>query len=111
MATEIKFPPQNVTNPFTPSLELLPPYDEIPEEFRRFPGTKWHKLFSDWFFIGLKSLELKPKDGIDREKALKHIKVAMSGFDSKHEHKEAGVAYLMSLWFEDARWVAGEANR
>ncbi len=100
----MEYLPKEIDNPFTPSEELLPPYDEIPDEFTRHPGTTWNKLFNDWFFSGLKSLELTPKDGIDKGKALRHIKVAMSGWDSKHEHKESGVAYLMSLWFDDVKW-------
>lgn len=101
---ETKILPQEITNPFTASLDLLPPYDKIPEEFKRFSGTKWNKLFNAWFFSGLRSLKLVPREGIDKDKALQHIKVAMGGWDSKHEHKEAGVAYLFSLWFEDTEW-------
>lgn len=100
-----KYTPQDITNPFTTSESLLPPYAEIPDEFKNFNRqTKWNKLFNDVFYKGLKSLELKPKDGIDKEKAWRHIGIAMRGWDSKHEHKEAGVAYLMSLWFEDVKW-------
>jgi hypothetical protein len=29
-----------------------------------------------------------------------HLKAIMGSFQPKHEHKTAGVAYLMSLWFE-----------
>ena len=96
--------PQDITNPCTASLDLLPPLDTIPEEFKRHGGTKWNKLFNDWFFCGLSKLELKAKSGIDKDKALKHIRIAMQGWDSQHEHKEAGVAYLMSLWFADVTW-------
>lgn len=101
----MKYEPQEITNPFMPTVKLLPPYDEIPEEFKTHSlSNKWVKLFNDWFFGGLKSLKMTPRDGIDVEKARKHIHIAMTGFDSKHEHKEAGVAYLLSLWFEDPKW-------
>ncbi len=103
--------PKKVNTPFMASEELLPAYDSIPDEFRRTPGTKWNKLFSDWFFSGLESLDLIPKEGIDKAKALTHIKVAMQGWDSKHEHKEAGVAYLLSLWFEDSSSWTRKANK
>lgn len=82
----------------------LPAYASIPDEFKRRPGTKWNKLFSDWFFGGLKSLRLAPNEGIDKDAALRHIKALMGSFEPKHEHKEAGVAYLMSKYFADAEW-------
>ena len=99
-----KILPQDITNPFIASEILLPPMEAIPEEFKQHGGTKWNKLFNDWFFYGLSKLEFKIKADIDKTKALKHIKIAMLGWDSQHEHKEAGVAYLMSLWFDDATW-------
>lgn len=99
----MEYIPKDIINPFME--ELLPPYKNIPEEFTRHTyNNKWCKLFNDWFFNRLTKLELIPKEGIDQDKALHHIRTAMQGWDSKHEHKEAGVAYLMSLWFEDAKW-------
>jgi hypothetical protein len=40
------------------------------------------------------------KEGIDRSVAMRHLKCIMSSWEPQHEHKTAGVAYLMSLWFE-----------
>lgn len=91
--------------------KLLPPYEAIPEQFKRFQGTKWNRLFSAWFFRGLESYCLLPKEGIDESAALRHIRAVMASWEPKHEHKEAGVAYLFSLWFEDAEWVAKEGDR
>lgn len=105
-----QYMPKEITSPFMPSEELLPAYDDIPDEFKRFTGTKWNKLFNDMFFYGLKSLTLFPKDGIDKEKAWRHIRIASQGRDSKHEHKAAGVSYLMSLWFEDAKWETSKES-
>jgi hypothetical protein len=82
----------------------LPDMKRIPAEFQRFGGTKWNNLFSDWFFGGLKSLRLAPNDGVDKSAALKHIRALMASFEPAHEHKEAGVAYLMSQYFADAEW-------
>lgn len=84
---------------------LIPPYEEIPSEFKKVNGTKWNQLFNEWFFDGVSSLRLKPKDGINKSDAMRHIKCIMGSFQPKHEHKEAAVAYLMSLWFEDATWL------
>ena len=85
---------------------MMPPYESVPQEFKR-GTTKWNTLFSEWFYAGLKSLVLTPKPGIDRGEALGVIKAVMGSFEPKHEHKEAAVAYLLSLWFEDASWERG----
>jgi hypothetical protein len=82
----------------------LPAYASIPDEFTRRGGTKWNDLVSDWFFGGLKSLRLAPNEGVDKDKAMKHIRALLASFEPKHEHKEAGVAYLMSQYFADAVW-------
>jgi len=99
----------------------LPPYDEIPDEFKpvvkiSFPGKKvpkdgperWMQLFNDWFFNGLKDLNLTPNSGVDLEKALRHIKAIMKSWACDHGHKEAGVSYLMSQYFEHADWEKNE---
>lgn len=87
-------------------LRLMPPYEEIPEEFRRFfqSGTKWNRLVSDCFFNGLEELSLTPKAGIDPDVAWIHVQTILRSFQPKHEHKEAACAYLLSLWFDDAKW-------
>jgi len=80
--------------------KLLPPMNEIPEEFQD-GRTKWNDLISGWFFRGLTKLELAPREGVDKQKALRHVKAIMVSWEPKHEHKEAGCAYLMSQFFED----------
>jgi len=84
---------------------LMPPQSDIPDEFRfSIPAkNKWNRLFNDWFFLGLTSLELTPKEGVDQDKALRHIRAVMGSYEPKHEHKEAAVAYLFSEWFEDEK--------
>ena len=85
--------------------ELLPRWEEIPEEFRDMNNrSKWMRLISDWFYCGLKSLRGKPKAGIDPQKAFRHIEACLRDWGPKHEHKFAGCAYLLSLWFEDVQW-------
>lgn len=83
--------------------KLVPSYSEIPDEFRR-ESSKWNKVVSDWFFYGLKDAEWKPKDGVDMQKALRHVKAVMGSWDLKHEHKEAGCAYLLSEFFDDVKY-------
>lgn len=85
---------------------LLPAYDSIPEEFRRNRGEarKWIEFQQRWFFEGLpKGTEFVCKAGIDKNAALGHLKAIQSSFEPSHEHKQAGVAYLASLWFDDVR--------
>jgi hypothetical protein len=82
------------------NVEHLPKWDAIPEEFKR-GNTKWNRLFNQCFFCGAKGLQLVPKEGVDAKKALRVIRACMGSFEPKHEHKEAGVAYLFSLWFDD----------
>jgi len=83
-------------------LHLMPPMENIPEEFQRWNGTKWNKIVGTWFALGLPSgTRFVAKAGIDEDAAKRHLKTVLGSFEPKHEHKEAAVAYLMSLWFED----------
>jgi hypothetical protein len=82
---------------------LLPKYNDIPDEFKDH-YNKWAKIVSDWFFGGLKNAKFTPKEGIDKSDALRHIKAIMTSWDPKHEHKEAGCAYLLSEFFEDVTY-------
>lgn len=77
---------------------LLPKYSEIPDEFKR-GGSPWCRWQQELFFNGLKEFPT-PKEGIDRDAAIRHLAAINRSFEPKHEHKEAGVAYLASLWFE-----------
>lgn len=79
---------------------LLPAYTDIPDEFKR-QRNKWVQLVDQWFFAGLDGYRLIPKDGIDKREALRHAGTVMRSWELKHEHKTAGVAYLLSLWFSD----------
>jgi hypothetical protein len=81
--------------------ELLPPMSQIPDEFKNLNRpTEWNKLVSRWFFSGLPSgMGWAPKPGIVTRDALRHVGAIMGSFEPKHEHKEAGCAYLLSLWF------------
>jgi len=88
---------------------LMPPYKGL-EEFDCYSRGKksWGRdLFMDWFYKGLKSLELYPKQGIDKNKALRHIKAVMQSFEPSHEHKVAACAFLFEKWFESGKWECG----
>jgi len=86
------------------AMELLPPDNDIPDEFNQW-HNKWGDVVSKWFFNGLpKDTEFVPVDGIDTAQALAHIQAILGSFEPKHEHKMAGCAYLMSLWFKDVKF-------
>ena len=90
---------------------LMPRMSDIPKEFHD-GKTPWNKLVGQWFFLGLSKLELVPREGVDANKALRHIRAIMGSFEPKHEHKEAACAYLLSQWFEDNHvYVANEPQR
>lgn len=83
--------------------KLLPAWEEIPKEFRD-GRTKWNRLVSTWFYRGLKNTTWSPKEGVDTQKALRHVKAIMASWTPKHEHKEAGCAYLLSEFFGDVQY-------
>lgn len=82
---------------------LMPKYDEIPKEFR-YGSNKWNKFFNDMFFSGIKNLKLIPREGVNQNKAIRHIRTIAGSFEPQHEHKEAAIAYLMDQWFSDGSW-------
>ena len=92
--------PANVTS-------LMPDKANIPEDIIQ-GRSKWCRVTRDWFFSGLRDAKWKPKKGIDEEKALRHVGTILGSWEPKHEDKEAAVAYLLSLWFEDVSYTKGK---
>ena len=87
------------------NIKHLPKWEDIPEIYKR-GNNFWNNLTSQWFFCGLKQEDLatfKPRDGVDNKKAMMALSTILSSFEPKHEHKEAGVAYLLSEWFEEVK--------
>lgn len=84
--------------------DLLPAWEELPEPVRQgWHRSPWSKQAETWFYWGadLKKSTVKPREGIDVAVAFRHLGVCLGSFEPKHEHKIAGVGYLMSLWFEE----------
>lgn len=80
---------------------LLPPWDSIPKEFKNLNSTnRWVRVVKTWFFHGYDATKLVPVEGIDKNEALTHLKTCLRSWQPSHEHKTAGVAYLLSLWFQ-----------
>lgn len=78
---------------------LLPAWGEIPDEFKQ-AGNQWCQLAERWFFRGLGGSAFYPKPGVDPKKAVRHVSACLGSFEPKHEHKEAGCAYLLATFFE-----------
>ncbi len=105
------FPIKEITNPFPASLEgWMPDYKDIPDTFKH-GRTKWNKIMNEMFFMGGKVTKMVPKEGVNPEKALRHIYYCLSSFEPKHEHKEAGVAFLMNEWFDDLEFKPNTPKR
>ena len=79
--------------------DLIPPWDEIPDDFRR-GKTTWNRWASRWFFNGLDSFP-EANDGIDQEAVKRHLATIQRSFEPQHEHKEAAVAWLASKWLKE----------
>lgn len=84
--------------PATVSGTLLPPMSEIPEEFRT-GRNKWCRIAMRLFFSGGTLPQVK--EGINAAKAKRHLSAVLGSFEPKHEHKEAGAGWLMSMWYQD----------
>jgi hypothetical protein len=79
------------------AMKILPPYSKIPDAFKLREG-EWVEWQMRWFSAGLKNWPV-PKQGIDLRQAMYNLECVQRSFAPKHEHKQAGVAYLASLWF------------
>ena len=83
----------------------LPAWDDIPEDFRQ-SWSRRNNLFCHvactLLYKGgkLADFKLKPKPGVDEEAAQKVIRACLGSLESKHQHKIAGVGYMLSEWFE-----------
>lgn len=91
------------------NIDHMPKYSTLPEEFQRRRGTPYNKAISSWFFNGAKFVPngievdgkvFTAKPGVDANKALAAIRAILASWEPKHEHKEAGAAYLLAEWFD-----------
>ena len=83
---------------------LLPEYETLPAAFRDEQDV-YSPVVWQWYFRGIRTDCLRPRRGIDGKAAWRHLRAVMSCWDPTrpqptHAHKAAGIAYLMSRWFE-----------
>lgn len=83
---------------------LLPSRDELPELYQRDwhrSDNYWCNVACVWFYKGMgKNTVFDVNEGIDPNKALRHLQACLRSFEPSHEEKIGGVGYLMSLWFD-----------
>jgi hypothetical protein len=91
-------------------MNLMPKYEDIPDEFKH-GHTEWNKIFANWFYCGIVIHKTVPKEDVDAEKAIKHLKAIIGSYQPKHEHKEAAVSYLLSQWFDEFEWEPNKNER
>lgn len=83
------------------NIDHLPKMEDIPEEFKG--SNEFVRISQKWFFSGLNSLSdegLTPKKGVDLREAMLALRACLTSMELSHEHKHAGVAYLLSEWFD-----------
>lgn len=83
-----------------PDAEMYPTTDtnfDLLEEAKKrnylYGNKSGNKLFSAWFFNGVKEIVVKDLD--NAEKAFKYMRTLMGSFSPKHEHKEAVCAMII----------------
>ena len=79
------------------AMDLMPSYDEIPREFRH-GRDDFSRFQQKWFFEGVDAADVEWKRGIDPDAAWAHLGAIQGSFAPKHEHKAAGVSWLLSKW-------------
>ncbi len=82
--------------------EMIPPYALIPSPYRAEfgEGKPWVELADQLFFRGSgQHVSYSMQEGINSQLAFVNLRVILSSFELKHEHKIAATAYLMSRWF------------
>lgn len=74
---------------------LLPAWDDIPEDFKR--GNIYTELASAIFYgTAIPQGTLALNEGFDGEALNKCVRAHLKSFGPKHEHKMAGVGYMIA---------------
>lgn len=90
---------------------LMPDPKDIPREFYNHSKNKFISFFEDLFYKGITEFEATPKEGINSDKAVRHVMAISRSFGPRHEDKTAAVAFLLSEWFSDITWKPEEKRQ
>lgn len=76
--------------------KLLPNEEDIPEEFF---GDNIHTRLVNAIFYGkpLPAGDVQFNKGFEKDQTVKCIRAHLNSFGPKHEHKMAGVAYMIAM--------------
>lgn len=88
---------------------LLPRLENIPDELKH-GISEWPKWANHLFHKGGADIAMYPREGVDAEKAYLHAMCCLRSYEPKHEHKIAGVAYLLATFFEKIEVTKGDAS-
>jgi hypothetical protein len=97
-----KFRPfTNLDCAFGADIRDYPPYETIPEQFRR-GNTPANDVVGTLFYKGgsLDQFGLRLKPGVDRSAFYGALKAMLCSFAPKHEHKDAACAWLVHEFTE-----------
>ena len=76
--------------------KLLPDWAEIPQQFK--DGNLYTRIAETLFFGGpMPDCEIKFHDGFDGPSLNRAVQAHLGSFKPKHEHKIAGVGYMISM--------------
>jgi len=94
--------------------DYLPEQQDIPEHFHDTwarASNYWCDIANKWFAGQLpEDFDLYAKEGVDAMLAGRHVETILRSYQPRHEHKIAGVGYLMSLWFRHPDELKEEQN-
>lgn len=76
---------------------LLPELEDIPAEFKDASNPYYSLTRTIFYDDPLPEMEMEIKDGYSPEILNKCIRAHLGSYGPEHEHKLAGVAYMMSL--------------
>ena len=84
------------------ALEYMPPMDKMPPPFRDDHDSHPAMVLVRRLNFGPPipaNVEFHAVEGISAEMAFRQIRMIGGSFAPKHEHKEAAMAYFISIWF------------
>lgn len=89
-----------------PANPPLPAVQDIPEEFKRNPRNLFVRMADHLFSHGdvqgfPDGKHLTLVEGLDPEKVQRAVLCCLRSYAPKHQHKIAGVAYMLSNWFTE----------
>lgn len=77
------------------TMGLLPAWEDIPQDFRR--GNRYTELASALFCGSeLPNWEIEMKEGFDPQVLNRAVRAHLQSFGPRHEHKIAGVGYMIA---------------